>query len=58
MGNTEHYVRKVHMVSAAHIAPKKFMRTVHSYYAICIHCGYSGSDWTSSGECPACGEVN
>lgn len=24
----------------------------------CRFCGYSGSDWPDSDECPACGEVN
>ena len=24
----------------------------------CRYCGYSGSDWPDSGECPSCGEVN
>ena len=24
----------------------------------CRYCGYSGSDWPDSGECPCCGEVN
>jgi len=24
----------------------------------CRFCGYCGSDWPSSGECPSCGETN
>lgn len=47
------YVRKVRIANA-----RKLARVVHSYYAVCIRCGYSGSDWPASGECPACGEVN
>lgn len=47
-------MRKVHMK----LVPKTFMRVVNNYYAVCIHCGYSGSDWPASGECPSCGEVN
>lgn len=24
----------------------------------CRFCGYNGSDWPDSDECPSCGEVN
>ncbi|WP_241145807.1 DNA repair protein RadA [Olsenella sp. An188] len=25
---------------------------------VCPHCGYRGSDWPDSGECPSCGEIS
>jgi rubrerythrin len=29
-----------------------------NYFATCRFCGYSGSDWKDSGNCPSCGENN
>ncbi len=54
MKKTMRYVRKARMK----LPPKKFMRVMHGYYAVCVHCGYRGNDWPASGECPSCGEVN
>lgn len=37
---------------------KSFFYYLVKYYNVCKHCGYSGSDWSDSDECPNCGEVN
>lgn len=37
---------------------KKLIAIAWSAYRSCRYCGYSGSDWPDSGECPSCGEVN
>lgn len=39
---------------------KSLVRTYRSRREIrtCRYCGYRGSDWRDSGECPSCGEVN
>ena len=29
-----------------------------SYRKTCPFCGYIGSDWPDSGECPSCGETS
>ena len=36
----------------------RLMKQVVCYFQKCRYCGYSGSDWSDSGECPNCGEVN
>ena len=54
MGKTKRYMRKAHMKSVS----KNLKRIMYGYYAVCSYCGYSGSDWSASGECPSCGEVN
>lgn len=38
--------------------PKYRVRKPYSYYGVCCRCGYRGSGWPDSGECPSCGEVN
>lgn len=37
---------------------KHVLSKIHGYFHICDRCGYAGSDWPDSGECPSCGEVN
>lgn len=60
MVRTMCYVRKPRIIGKVHmkLVSRKFIPVVLNYYAVCIRCGYSGSDWPASGECPACGEVN
>lgn len=53
-------IRNQHVIKIANnnSIRKKFLQIIHSYYAVCVHCGYSGNDWPASGECPSCGEIN
>ena len=37
---------------------KIMMKSRFSYYRTCPFCGYSGSGWGDSGECPSCGETS
>jgi rubrerythrin len=37
---------------------KKQRIRIHYYACRCRFCGYWGTDWPDSGECPSCGEVN
>lgn len=36
----------------------KFKKIRYRYYKRCPYCGYSGSGWGDSGECPSCGETS
>ncbi len=36
----------------------RLIKKILHYFRVCRFCGYSGSDWPDSGECPSCGEVN
>lgn len=60
MRNVKSYVRKFQMINKGNkkFVPRQFKRKVYNYFAVCRYCGYSGSDWSASGECPSCGEVN
>lgn len=31
---------------------------IRNYTATCPYCGYKGSGWPDSGECPSCGETS
>lgn len=38
---------------------RKIMKWIHGVMSRrCRFCGYVGSDWPDSGECPNCGEIN
>ena len=37
---------------------KNLKRIINSYFKRCPYCGYAGSDWPDSGECPNCGETS
>ena len=37
---------------------RSLVRIAQRTYRVCRFCGYSGSDWPDSGECPSCGETN
>ena len=35
----------------------KYFRSWRRDVRTCPYCGYRGSDWPDSGECPCCGEI-
>jgi|GEM_PF-2750906 len=40
------------------IRTRRFKKIHYSYFKRCPYCGYVGSDWRDSGECPSCGETS
>ena len=37
---------------------RRLNKLCYTYFKRCPYCGYSGSDWGDSGECPSCAEVS
>ena len=54
--NTENKMEENKMRKRMNI--NKIGKYIVRYYKRCPYCGYAGSDWPDSDECPSCGEVS